>query len=250
MREVRVEEWAHAHPEQRLCSSRAGALSEGNFPESYTKKADEGLWMTPLRLSADHLSFLCSCTLRLSLRGEKAIPGILLQPQSLSCESSDEFLMCSDIKRENTIRRHTINSAQNRRVGLTCCVCSRHLWLYSLVYWTMKVGASKGASDWQQQLSFFEAVAHRRLETKWFDDMAPSNIYFTKHYLHICLKQREGKKALANVQQEWELMEASTGSAIYLSDLSAQHQTQHKNTLRANRWGPFSPHKSFLPLLS
>lgn len=119
MREVRVEEWAHAHPEQRLCSSRAAALSEGNFPESYTKKADEGLWMTPLRLSADHLSFLCSCTLRLSLRGEKAIPGILLQPQSLSCESSDEFLMCSDIKRENTIGRHTINSAQNRS-GAVC----------------------------------------------------------------------------------------------------------------------------------
>lgn len=58
----------------------------------------------------------------------------------------------------------------------------------------MNVGESKGASDWRQQLSFFEAVAHRRLETKWFDDMAPSNIYFTKQYLNIYLKQREGEK--------------------------------------------------------
>lgn len=60
----------------------------------------------------------------------------------------------------------------------------------------MKAGPSKGASDWRQQLSFFEAVAHRRLETKWFDDMAPSNIYFTKHYLNMSKAKGRGKKRL------------------------------------------------------
>ena len=68
------------------------------------------------------------------------------------CVSRDEFLMCAQVKKENTMHQHTLNCARN---WWSCLQCSACVCFHALVYWSMKVGASTPNSEWRQQLSGF-----------------------------------------------------------------------------------------------
>ncbi len=66
---------------------------------------------------------------------------------TVPCVSGDEFLMCAeDVKKEDTMHRHTINSARNRWLCFQhtdkqqCCLLRASVF-YTLVYSTMKVEA-------------------------------------------------------------------------------------------------------------
>lgn len=238
MREVRVEERAQARPRKHLCSFKAAGRTGANFPLSHANRLAVAFRSFGC-LSADH-RFLSFSLSRNFSRNPSAASVVM------PCVSCDELLMCAeDLKKENTMHHHIINSARKSVAMLSvhwqpavlsvAGICVFILWFIG----TMKVGVPPTLNDGRSCLALKKW--HKRLENylmTW-----PLLLFILRNIIEMYVLGTE-ILLFPNFKQPQLSRENSTGrSSAHLSDLSAQHQIQHENASRIQRMVPLGPTK-------
>lgn len=180
MRKVRVEEWAQPAPGNTSVASEQLHSVE---TESY-KQASDGLSIIPLFLSTDRWS---SLSLSLPMSSELAPPrksnsrnasAASITVPRVSC---DEFLMCADVKKENTMHHYTINSAQNRWPCLQCTDNQQDRLQQASVFLYSGLLAYESTSIYRQLWKTAAAVLLWRSHTRgwrWKDLMTRLPLFF------------------------------------------------------------------------